>query len=195
MGHFRRGYSHGERNSWTYLKETAMRKRYIILVSLVVGGMIGYAAGQPSATDTRIVNAFWDELRAEQEAERAAARATLPPGATINRFFQNLQGDWHSHLGAAAPFSLAAATVHEAKGHEYEAVCVLLPPDPPGRAPRIEPLLDHWESRADYEPKRVVYVGATRARQFLCLSVPRAQKPRIAAILAGNAVPFVERDI
>jgi len=55
-----------------------MRKRYIILVSLVVGGMIGYAAGQPSATDTRIVNAFWDELRAEQEAERAAARAREP---------------------------------------------------------------------------------------------------------------------
>lgn len=147
----------------------------------------------PSAcNDNDAARTAW--ITTAREATQGLSLA-LPLGATINRFFQIRQGDWHSHLGAATPFSLAAATVHEAKGHEYEAVCVLLPPDPPGKAPRISPLLDHWENRVDAEPKRVVYVGITRARQFVTLAVPRAQKPRIAAILAGNAVPFVERDI
>lgn len=116
-------------------------------------------------------------------------------GVTINRFFQNRQGDWHRHLTAVVPVIHSAATVHEAKGRQYEAVCVVIPPDRGNEVAKLEPLLNHWAGRTASEPKRVVYVGVTRARCFVTLAVPGSHKDRFVAILAGCGVPFVESAI
>ena len=120
---------------------------------------------------------------------------SLPQGATINRLLSTrANADWHIHLSPPAPQMLAAATVHEVKGREYDAVCLVVPPDPPG-SNRLTPLLDSWEFRTDLEAKRVIYVGATRARQFLMLAIPAAYKPRIAAVMAAAGQVFDEIEL
>ena len=80
------------------------------------------------------------------------------------------------------------ATVHEAKGREYAAVCLVIPPN---RAPtnRTNALFDAWETRTDSEPKRVIYVGATRAMQLLCLAIPQSVTDRTRQILENSQVP------
>jgi len=81
------------------------------------------------------------------------------------------------------------STVHEAKGKQFDAVVVVIPPD---RAPasHTTALLDSWEGRADSEAKRVVYVAVTRARRLVVLALPSAAVPRCQAILEGGGVPF-----
>ena len=96
--------------------------------------------------------------------------------------------DWAQHLVRNGS-TLRCSTVHEAKGREYEAVCVVLRPD---RAPdhATAALFDSWERRAERESKRVLYVGVTRARQFVMIAVPMALIDRCAAILTRGGVPF-----
>ena len=89
---------------------------------------------------------------------------------------------------------LTCAKIHEAKGHEYGAVCVVIPPN---RAPenRGEALFESWENRIDAEAKRVIYVGVTRARHLSALAVPIAFADRCAALMAAGQVPYARRDL
>jgi DNA helicase II / ATP-dependent DNA helicase PcrA len=119
----------------------------------------------------------------------------LPAGVTIRRFFRRPpNGQWWSHLQAPVQLGLACAKIHEAKGHEYDAACVVIPPN---RAPKnySEALFESWETRADAEAKRVIYVGVTRARHLSALAVPTALADRCAALMAGGQVPFTRRDL
>jgi DNA helicase II / ATP-dependent DNA helicase PcrA len=75
-----------------------------------------------------------------------------------------------------------SATIHEAKGKEYDAVCVVIPPDI--REPRrTEQLLTTWQNRADNEPKRVIYVGITRAKKLGVVAIPAAFADRVNGLL------------
>jgi len=76
--------------------------------------------------------------------------------------------------------------VHDAKGKEYDAVCVVIPPD---RAPlhRTETLIADWQARADNEAKRVVYVGITRAKKLAVMALPAPFRGRVQAIVAPCA--------
>lgn len=57
----------------------------------------------------------------------------LPRGNTVAGFFRHpFNGKWSQHLRAPVVTNLACSTIHEAKGREFEAVCVVLKPD---RAP------------------------------------------------------------
>jgi superfamily I DNA/RNA helicase len=115
---------------------------------------------------------------------------TRPQGMTVTQFLRCPPGgDWIQHLVHAPDDTVRCSTVHEAKGREYQAVCVVLRPD---RAPEhaTATLVDSWEGRTDLEAKRVLYVGVTRARQFVMVAIPIALVDRCADILNCGNVPF-----
>jgi hypothetical protein len=119
----------------------------------------------------------------------------LPQGVTIRRFFmqpRNVQ--WSAQLQASVELGLACAKIHEAKGREYDAVCVVIPPN---RAPgnRSEELFHSWKNRIDAEAKRVIYVGVTRARKLSALAVPVAFSDRCAALMATAQVPYIRMEL
>lgn len=128
---------------------------------------------------------------ASAQAEVESLRLALPQGKTVPLFFRRPtpRSQWWQHLQPPVVKSLASSTIHEAKGREYEAVCVVLRPN---RAPenRTSQLFDAWESRTDLEAKRVIYVGVTRARRFVMLAVPNALAGRCVAILDRGKVPY-----
>jgi DNA helicase-2/ATP-dependent DNA helicase PcrA len=117
-------------------------------------------------------------------------------GETVTSFFRRPppNTDWTQYLQPSRIAKLSASTIHDAKGRAYDAVCVVIPPD---RAPhhRTSSLLDAWEGRLESEAKRVIYVGATRARMLLALATPQAVTDRVTAILAASNVPNVRWDI
>jgi DNA helicase-2/ATP-dependent DNA helicase PcrA len=129
----------------------------------------------------------WIEV-VRSEVERL--RLVLPRGKTVTGFFPCPRTDrWSEHLLTPTVAGLPSSTVHEAKGKEYEAVCVVLKPD---RAPEnhTSQFFDAWEKRTDLEAKRVCYVGVTRAKKFVMLAVPEAFADRCAAVLQHGDVPY-----
>lgn len=144
----------------------------------------------PSCEDNDAARAAWiDSAR----AQFGALILELAAGRTLGRLLCTPpRGTWSKHLeGGGREGGLAYGTIHEAKGREYEAVCVVVPPN---RGPNnySRQLVDAWEARADDEGKRVAYVGATRAKRLLAVAIPTALVGRVAAILEQSAVP-VER--
>ena len=124
------------------------------------------------------------------QSEVSRLKLVLPKGKTVPQFFgRPRKPEWSQHLRKPVVTNLACSTIHEAKGREYEAVCVVFRPD---RAPdnHTTLLFDAWNNRADLEAKRVIYVGITRARRFVLLAVPRTFVDRCCAILANGKVPF-----
>lgn len=97
---------------------------------------------------------------------------------------------WHKHLDLADRSNLGCSTIHEAKGREYDAVCVVIPPDSAGFN-HTSQLFQAWENRTDHEGKRVIYVGVTRARKFVALAVPDAFRERLTSILDTANITYV----
>jgi ATP-dependent DNA helicase UvrD/PcrA len=125
-------------------------------------------------------------------ARRCCERLMLPmpPGQTAARFFRNPpNGAWARGLRIRDEVDMPCSTVHEAKGKQFDAVVVVIPPD---RAParRTEELFTAWEQRTELEAKRVVYVAVTRARRLVVLAVPSAYAPRCRRILEAAQVRF-----
>jgi DNA helicase II / ATP-dependent DNA helicase PcrA len=117
-------------------------------------------------------------------------RLVYGPGISERRYFQNrANADWHKLLVEANAPDVRSATIHEAKGKEYDAVCVVIPPDL--REPRrTERLLTTWQNRTDDEPKRVIYVGVTRARRLCAIAVPALYGDRVSHILQNAQANF-----
>lgn len=131
--------------------------------------------------------------RVRVETERL--NLPLPAGVTVSSFFRKpTNPQWSSHLQMRVDLGLKCAKIHEAKGREYGAVCVVIPPN---RAPenRGTALFESWEARTDTEAKRVLYVGLTRARHLGALAVPIAFADRCVAVLAVGQVPHTRRDL
>ena len=127
------------------------------------------------------------------EAERL--NLPLPTGVTVRNFFRKpTNAQWSNHLQIPVDLGLTCAKIHEAKGREYGAVCVVIPPN---RAPenRVEALFESWETRTNAEAKRVLYVGLTRAQHLGALAVPIAFADRCVAVLAAGQVPHIRRDL
>lgn len=119
----------------------------------------------------------------------------LPSGQTVRGYFRcPREARWSDCLHIASGVNLAWSTIHEAKGHEYEAVCVVIPPN---RAPhnRSEVLVSSWEGRTDDEAKRVLYVGVTRAMKLVVLAVPKPLADRCGALLVAGQVPHIRQDL
>ncbi|WP_336185071.1 ATP-dependent helicase [Klebsiella grimontii] len=132
---------------------------------------------------------------ARVHAEMERLHLPLPAGVSVRSFFrQPSNTQWSKHLQVSADLGFACGNIHEVKGREYDAVCVVIPPN---RAPenRVEALFDSWEARVDTEAKRVLYVGLTRARNFVALAVPNAFAGRCIDLLAAGQVPYTRVDL
>jgi len=131
--------------------------------------------------------------RVHVEAEQL--NLPLPAGVTVRNFFRKpTNAQWSNHLQMPVDLGLTCAKIHEAKGHEYGSVCVVIPPN---RAPknRGEALFGSWEARTDAEAKRVLYVGLTRAQHLGALAVPIAFADRCVAVFAAGQVPHTRMDL
>jgi hypothetical protein len=116
---------------------------------------------------------------------------TLAPGISVPRYFPDrANADWQGLLVTGAAPEPRSATIHEAKGTEYDVVCVVIPPDlrPPRRT---EELFTTWQNRADDEAKRVIYVGITRAKILGVFAIPVLHDDRTGAILTDAHVNFL----
>lgn len=132
---------------------------------------------------------------ASVHAEAERLNLQLPVGVTVrNSFRQPNNVQWSNHLQMPINLGLACAKIHEAKGREYDAVCVVIPPN---RAPenRSEALFASWEARIDAETKRVLYVGLTRAKHFVALAVPITFADRCVALLTAGHVPHIRTEL
>ncbi|RJQ29751.1 ATP-dependent helicase [Candidatus Parcubacteria bacterium] len=119
----------------------------------------------------------------------------IPTGVSVRNFFRRPANEqWSNHLRIPPELGLSCAKIHEVKGHEYGAVCVVIPPNHT-RENRSEALFESWETRTDSEAKRVLYVGLTRAQHLSALAVPVAFANRCMAILAAGQVPYTRRDL
>jgi hypothetical protein len=140
-------------------------------------------------------DAAQDDWVACLQAKVDALRLQLPPGQTARGFLRKPRtGKWSSHLRAPVELGLRSSTIHEAKGHQYDAVCCVIPPN---RAPKnhTDSLCTSWEQRTDAEAKRVLYVGVTRSRQLTVLAVPSALADRIETLLSAGGVPYVRQEV
>lgn len=119
----------------------------------------------------------------------------LPEGRTVGSFFRSPSNSrWSRSLQVPMGSQPPHAKIHEAKGHQYDAVCVVIPPN---RAPNnhTETFFHAWENRSDIEAKRVIYVGVTRAKRLAALAIPFDYADRCVSLLAANEVPHVRRDV
>jgi DNA helicase II / ATP-dependent DNA helicase PcrA len=142
--------------------------------------------------DTGAARAAWIEVL------RSAITAAQIPcvGTSPARFYPaGRNADWARCLqntSVVAPTRWT--TIHDAKGSQHDAVCVVVPPDR-GQDGFTGEMVASWETRSELESKRVVYVGVTRARKLLAMAVPRVMSDRIVAILRTAGVPFELHDL
>ncbi len=108
---------------------------------------------------------------------------TYRAGTSVNQYFQNrTDANWNRFLVSESVPDIRSSTVHEAKGKEYDAVCIVIPPDR-ANSPRTDQLLTCWQNRTDGEAKRVIYVGVTRAMKLVAIAIPATFKNRLITIL------------
>lgn len=115
--------------------------------------------------------------------------STLSAGFPRQYFQDRADADWQRLLTAGDAPDLKTATIHEAKGKEYDAVRVVIPPDF-RESRRTEQLITAWQQRIDDEPKRVVYVGITRARKLGTIAIPTAFRDCLTDLLRATLANF-----
>lgn len=91
------------------------------------------------------------------------------------------QTKW-DELAIDPPVTIPWGTIHSVKGREFEAVALIIPqqliPDADGKT-----CLDLWADGVDGESRRVLYVGATRARRLLVVAVHVSHADRVRGLL------------
>lgn len=91
------------------------------------------------------------------------------------------EANWND-LALNAPTTIPWGTIHSVKGREFDAVVLVIPnqltPDAEGNT-----CLDLWSQGIDGESRRVLYVGATRARRLLVVAVHESHEGRVAGLL------------
>lgn len=102
-----------------------------------------------------------------------------------NRLATPPQAQW-DELAINPPVTIPSGTIHSVKGREFEAVALIIPqqltPDADGRT-----CLDLWADGVDGESRRVLYVGATRARRLLIVAVHTSHADRVRRLLASGS--------
>jgi len=82
---------------------------------------------------------------------------------------------------------VAWANIHGVKGAEFEGVVLVLPSSPSQGGTHV---VDDWEADVNSEQRRVLYVGASRAKRLLVLVVPPGRAEQLKRILARDHVAF-----
>lgn len=99
--------------------------------------------------------------------------------------------DWKDLLISPVFDTLPWGTIHSAKGCKYPGVAVVIP-----KALQKDQLnrtvLDHWESDAAAESRRVLYVGCSRAQRLVTLACHSNHVTKVKAILTNADVGMQE---
>lgn len=113
----------------------------------------------------------------------------LSSKTTTQFLMKPTKNDWVELLRPDEKTDIRCATVHEAKGREYEAVCFVISPNS-SKGRYADELLDAWESQADEEACRVAYVGVTRAQKLLAIAVQKPHRERLTNLLKKSTVQY-----
>lgn len=141
-----------------------------------------------SCSDTNEARSAWISSL-QREVERLGL--TYGPGISVRRHFPNRpDATWNRFLFSGTASEIRSGTVHESKGKEYEAICMIIPPDRGGLR-RTASLFECWERCEDDEAKRVLYVAITRAKKLAAIAIPSALKSRLLSIVK-EIQPFVQ---
>jgi DNA helicase-2/ATP-dependent DNA helicase PcrA len=81
------------------------------------------------------------------------------------------------------------SSIHGVKGQEFNGVAVILP-ERLTTSVNGHTVLDFWENDAEAEPRRVLYVAASRAQELLILAVHEKHVARVEATLRRDSVPY-----
>lgn len=102
------------------------------------------------------------------------------------------KGKWSNSLSPRPVSGTRYATVHEAKGKAYDAVCVVI-----DTQREKHDLLEEWKSRssASSEALRVLYVAMTRARKLMALAVQEKDYVVVHELLRAADVPVASRTL
>lgn len=89
---------------------------------------------------------------------------------------------------------LPSAHIHSVKGCEFDAVMLEIEDDKKGDRDHI---IELWNSNETSEAKRVLYVGASRARRLLVLATPPRHLAALRELLDGKNLPvqYIEAEI
>ena len=169
------------------VEQEGIVRRWLRRVALQVITAVPYICEDNDAARTAWVEALRD----------AIGTARIPcVDTTPRRFYVPARtADWARCLQNPANVSSQRwTTIHDAKGSQHEAVCVVVPPDR-GQDGFTAELITSWETRNELEGKRVVYVGVTRARRLLVIAVPRVYCDRITNVLRAREVAFEIHDL
>ncbi len=98
------------------------------------------------------------------------------------------EDQWNSLLIGEVQSNVAYGTIHSVKGQEFQAVCLVLPRINPNSDGGLSLLLQGLEGEA----RRVVYVGASRARRLLCLAIHADDRDRVAEMVTTWNEPLIE---
>jgi DNA helicase-2/ATP-dependent DNA helicase PcrA len=142
------------------------------------------------------VSGKWDSAEAATDSIRVTVAEVLadvelghkPPG---QQFKSAKSGDvkalTRAGLAAGQLAEITGAHIHSIKGGERDAVLLHIEDEPIGPRPHI---LDLWASDVTDEARRVLYVGASRARRLLVLAVNPRHLGALQTVLEQANVPF-----
>jgi DNA helicase II / ATP-dependent DNA helicase PcrA len=141
-------------------------------------------AGDPTGCDR---TEYTDRVRTVINGFRYPAGLSL---ASVTQYLKTPSDRQWAKLDRTSPDDcLNWGTIHSVKGQEFEAVALVIP-----RSLRKDGddrnVIDHWETGTDSEPRRVLYVGASRAQRLLILAVHSQYSQRVRTILERDDVPF-----
>lgn len=110
----------------------------------------------------------------------------MPGGKTVKQVLPG-GNDWHKELEVQPSADIPCATVHEAKGRDYDAVCLVLEKE-------SQDAVTAWENRQSdtSEALRVLYVGVTRAKKLLAIAAPDELVGRIETVFVAANVPHTK---
>lgn len=200
------------RSSDSRIRYEAIHQAQLVLLGLVDGG------NSDEQTLTEASAALGLTVHWLRDASIRVLMATNPATVTAEEFTEKMRAvidklDWPTSinrrptntylrkpsvkqwntLGATPQLdSLPWGTIHSVKGKEFESVVVVLPSQIRKDGPDQLSALESWEQRVDSEPRRVLYVGASRAQKLLILAMHKSHMNRVRAILESDDVPFAE---
>lgn len=148
---------------------------------------------------SRLVDASaqWTDADAATESIRATitvllANIALGHKPVKQQFKSAKSADFKAYTKAASTTGpqteVAGAHIHSVKGGERDAILLHIEDEPVGTRPHI---LDLWASDNTHEARRVLYVGASRARRLLVLAVSPQHLDALRAVLRSTGVATV----
>lgn len=119
--------------------------------------------------------------------------SALPAAVELKKLSDQIKAapedTWKEIEGYAAHPLLPWATVHTVKGREFPAVVMTIPKSLQKNADE-KTVVDLWEQDLEDEPRRVLYVGGSRAEKLLVVAVHDDHAARVESILTAAEVPF-----